>query len=61
MIASATELVEGYRNKTISPVEATEAALDAIDATTAGSTPSCWWIARARSRGEGVRGPLAFR
>ena len=31
MIASATELVEGYRNKTISPVEATEAALDAID------------------------------
>ena len=31
MIPSATELVEGYRNKTISPVEATEAALDAID------------------------------
>ena len=31
MIASATELVDGYRNKTISPVEATEAALDAID------------------------------
>lgn len=32
MIASATDLVEGYRNKTISPVEATEAALAAIDA-----------------------------
>jgi aspartyl-tRNA(Asn)/glutamyl-tRNA(Gln) amidotransferase subunit A len=32
MIASATELIEGFRKKTISPVEATEAALDAIDA-----------------------------
>ena len=32
MIASATELVEGYRNKTVSPVEATQAALAAIDA-----------------------------
>jgi aspartyl-tRNA(Asn)/glutamyl-tRNA(Gln) amidotransferase subunit A len=31
MIPSATELVEGYRNKTLSPVDATEAALDAID------------------------------
>ncbi len=28
----ATELVAGYRDKTISPVEATQAALDAIDA-----------------------------
>jgi aspartyl-tRNA(Asn)/glutamyl-tRNA(Gln) amidotransferase subunit A len=32
MMQSATELVEGYRNRTISPVEATAAALDAIDA-----------------------------
>jgi aspartyl-tRNA(Asn)/glutamyl-tRNA(Gln) amidotransferase subunit A len=31
MIQSATELVEGYRNKRISPVEATVAALDAIE------------------------------
>lgn len=31
MIASATELVEGYRAKTISPVEATRDALTAID------------------------------
>ncbi|GFG52045.1 amidase [Mycolicibacterium agri] len=31
MITSAMELVEGYRNKTISPVEATKAALEAID------------------------------
>ena len=31
MIQSATELVEGYRNKAISPVEATMAALDAIE------------------------------
>jgi hypothetical protein len=32
MIQSATELVEGYRNKALSPVEATVAALDAIEA-----------------------------
>jgi aspartyl-tRNA(Asn)/glutamyl-tRNA(Gln) amidotransferase subunit A len=32
VIPEAVELVEGYRNKTISPVEATQAALDAIDA-----------------------------
>ncbi|MGY4653479.1 amidase [Mycobacterium sp. URHB0021] len=31
MIPLATELIEGYRNKTLSPVDATEAALDAID------------------------------
>ncbi|MCK5752801.1 MAG: amidase, partial [Mycobacterium sp.] len=28
----ATELVAGYRDKSISPVEATQAALDAIEA-----------------------------
>ncbi len=32
MIATAAELVEGYRAKTLSPVEATQAALAAIDA-----------------------------
>jgi aspartyl-tRNA(Asn)/glutamyl-tRNA(Gln) amidotransferase subunit A len=32
MIPTATALVEGYRTKAISPVEATRAALDAIDA-----------------------------
>jgi aspartyl-tRNA(Asn)/glutamyl-tRNA(Gln) amidotransferase subunit A len=32
VIPEAVELVKGYRNKTISPVEATQAALDAIDA-----------------------------
>ncbi|CAM4156454.1 Glutamyl-tRNA(Gln) amidotransferase subunit A [Mycobacterium basiliense] len=31
MTPTATELVAGYRNKTISPVEVTEAALNAID------------------------------
>ena len=32
----ATELVAGYRDKSISPVEATQAALDAIEAYLAG-------------------------
>ena len=32
MIPEAVELVEGYRRKTLSPVEVTQAALDAIDA-----------------------------
>ncbi|MCB0950690.1 MAG: amidase, partial [Mycobacterium sp.] len=32
MILEATELVAGYRNRTVSPVEATRAALAAIDA-----------------------------
>jgi aspartyl-tRNA(Asn)/glutamyl-tRNA(Gln) amidotransferase subunit A len=32
MIPEAVELVEGYRRKTLSPVEITQAALDAIDA-----------------------------
>jgi aspartyl-tRNA(Asn)/glutamyl-tRNA(Gln) amidotransferase subunit A len=32
MIPEAAELVEGYRRKTLSPVEVTQAALDAVDA-----------------------------
>ena len=36
MIPEAAELVDGYRSKTLSPVEATQAALDAIEPTTAG-------------------------
>jgi len=31
MIPEAVELVDGYRSKTLSPVEVTQAALDAID------------------------------
>ena len=47
MIVSATDLVEGYRNKTISPVEATEAVLAAIDGLRN-------WLGRSPDHGEAL-------